>query len=416
MIPSYTFWVGLRYTQAKRRNSFISIISGISMVGVALGVMALIVVISVMNGFEKELRARILAMTSHALITGVNQRVENWPLLDEIVQKNEKVVATAPYIEVEVMLSHNGEVQGALLRGIIIDREKQVSKVEEAMLAGHLEALKPGEYGVIIGRELAFTLGLSLGDKVMVITPQSSVSPIGITPRLRRFTIVGIFEYGMHLYDNGMGYIHIEDAQKLLRFKEDEVSGLRLELEDMFDAPKVVRDIALNLGGAWRVNDWTRQHANFFKAVKMEKTVMFVILALIVGVAAFNIVSTLVMMVTDKRADIAILRTIGATPSHILWIFMIQGTLIGVIGTFIGVVLGVGIALNIETIVPALEQLFHQDFLSGDVYYLSELPSDLHWEDVWKITGLSLVLSFIATIYPALRAANTQPAEALRYE
>jgi lipoprotein-releasing system permease protein len=306
-------------------------------------------------------------------------------------------------------------VSGTLIRGVLPDQESSVSDIGVKMVAGKLESLKPGEFGIVLGKDLATRLGAWVGDKVTLVTPQTTVTPAGILPRLRRFTVVGIFEVGMYEYDNGLAVMAMADAAKLFRMG-DAVSGVRLRLDDLMRAPVIARQLAAELPPDFVVSDWTQQHVNFFRAVQMEKSVMFVILLLIVAVAAFNIVSTLVMMVRDKEADIAVLRTLGATPGSIMAIFIVQGSLIGIVGTVLGGVCGVLLALNVETVVPFIEHLFHVEFLSADVYYISELPSDLQWPDVTRICGVSVVLSLIATLYPAWRAARTQPAEALRYE
>jgi len=385
------------------------------MLGIALGVTALITVLSVMNGFERELRDRILGMASHASITTYGGQLEDWERLAGQLDGRERVVASAPYVRGESMLSNGKRVSGALLRGVQPELEGGVSDVVEHIKGGRLDLLHEGEYGIILGSELAIALGAGIGDAITVVSPQVSVGPTGIMPRLRRFTVVGIFEVGMYEYDRGVALIHIRDAAKLFRLG-DNVTGLRLKLDDIFAAPAVSRELERQLQGDYRVEDWTRQHANFFRAVKTEKRVMFIILTLIVAVAAFNIVSTLIMVVTDKRADIAILRTLGASPRSIMTIFIIQGVVIGVLGTVLGVAGGVGLALNVETIVPAIEQLFNVQFLAADVYYISDVPSELHWNDVWVMASVALVLSLLATLYPAWRAARTQPAEALRYE
>jgi lipoprotein-releasing system permease protein len=306
-------------------------------------------------------------------------------------------------------------VTGGILRGIMPDREGGVSDVVTHIRQGDIKQLRPGEYGIILGSEMAVALGVATGDSVTVVSPQITIGPTGLLPRLRRFTVVGIFEVGMYEYDRGVALVHIEDAARLFQLG-DNVTGLRLKLDDIFLAPEVSRDLSQELLGDYRVEDWTRQHANFFRAVKTEKRVMFIILTLIVAVAAFNIVSTLIMVVTDKRSDIAILRTLGASPRSIMTIFIIQGVFIGILGTVLGVAGGVGLALNVETIVPAIEQLFNVQFLAADVYYISDVPSELHWNDVWVMAGVAIVLSLLATLYPAWRAARTHPAEALRYE
>jgi len=416
MFKPFPLYIGVRYTRAKRRNHFISFISLTSILGITLGVMALITVLSVMNGFEKELRARMLGMSAHVVITTFENSLGNWPPVVEELKKWPHVVGLAPFIQGQAMLTHGQTVQGAFLQGIDPQLEPQISQVKEKITEGDLNQLKAGEFGVIVGSELKQALGVQLGDKITVIVPQTSVTPVGVLPRMKRMTVRGIFSVGMHEYDSGLVLLHLQDAAKLLHLPEGSIQGLNLKLDDMFLAPQVSREVQKTLPFGYTSYDWTYRHANFFRAIKMEKTVMFVILTLIVAVAAFNIVSTLVMVVTDKQADIAILRTLGATPRTIMAIFMVQGTLIGVIGTGLGLLGGISLALNIETLVPALEQLLGFKFLSSDVYYISDLPSDLQWSDVSKITLLSLLISLIATLYPAWRASRTQPAEALRYE
>jgi lipoprotein-releasing system permease protein len=408
-------FIGLRYTRAKRRNHFISFISLTSMVGIALGVTALITVLSVMNGFENELRQRILGMTSHATISSYGEELRNWKKLAEIADKNLHVLGSAPYIQKEGMLIHGQQVNGSIIRGVLPSEEPNVSDVAAKMVSGTLNDLQAGEYRIILGIDLARILGVMVGDKVTLVTPSANVTLAGVMPRLKRFTVSGIFEVGMYEYDSALALIHLDDARRLFRMGEG-VTGVRLKLDDLFLAPTVSRELAASIPGIYQVRDWTQYHANFFRAIKTEKTVMFVILLLIVAVAAFNIVSTLVMVVTDKTTDIAILRTLGATPRSILGIFMVQGTVIGFVGTLLGLIGGVTLALNVETIVPAIEHAFGVKFLPADVYYISELPSELHWDDVLKITGISFFISVIATLYPAWRASRTQPAESLRYE
>jgi lipoprotein-releasing system permease protein len=415
MYRPYELYIGLRYTHTKRRTHFISFISLISMLGIALGVTALITVLSVMNGFERELRDRILGMASHASITTYAGQLSDWQDLSALLGGREDIVASAPYVSGETMLSNGKRVTGGILRGILPDQEGGVSDVVTHIIHGDLDLLRAGEYGIVLGSEMAVALGVATGDSVTVVSPQINIGPTGLLPRLRRFTVVGIFEVGMYEYDRGVALVHIADAARLFQM-DDRVTGLRLKLDDIFLAPEVSRRLSSELQGDYRVEDWTRQHANFFRAVKTEKRVMFIILTLIVAVAAFNIVSTLIMVVTDKRSDIAILRTLGATPASVMTIFIIQGVFIGVLGTALGVAGGVGLALNVETIVPAIEQLFNVQFLAADVYYISDVPSELHWRDVWVMAGVAIVLSLLATLYPAWRAARTHPAEALRYE
>lgn len=414
----FELFVGMRYTRAKRRNHFISFISLTSMVGIGLGVAALIVVLSVMNGFQEELRARILGVASHLQITGANNALADWASVSDKVQHAPHVVGTAPYIMAQGMLSNGQAVQGAIVRGVLPSDEGRVSDLSEHMRAGQLADLKSGGFGIVLGVELAQSLGVILGDQVVLMAPQGQFTPTGVIPRIKQFTVVGLFQIGMYEYDAGLALINIDDAAKLYRMG-DKVSGLRLKLDDLFLAPDVSRDLAVRLSSeaqALYLSDWTQEHANFFRAVQMEKRVMFIILALIVAVAAFNIVSTLVMAVTDKRADIAIMRTFGASPPSIMAIFMVQGALIGVIGTVAGALFGVLIALNISTIVPFIEHLFHVQFLAKDVYYISELPSHLLWGDVVTIVVMSFFLSLIATLYPSWKASQMNPAEALRYD
>lgn len=408
--------IGLRYLRAKRRNQFISFISLISMLGIVLGVTALITVLSVMNGFEKELRERILGMTAHITVSGIDGSLQDWQALAESVQGlSANVVGTAPYIGKEVMLSTGNQVQGSLIRGILPEHDPQVSDVWQNMLYGELGDLRPGEFGIILGASLARSLGVSPGDKVTVVTPQATNTPAGILPRLKRFTVRGIFEVGMHEFDSALALIHLEDAARLFRTAGN-VSGLRLKLDDLFQVLPVRNQLVQDLPAGLWISDWTQRHANLFRAVKIEKTMMFIILLLIVAVAAFNIVSTLVMVVTDKQADIAILRTLGSSPRSIMGIFIVQGTVIGLIGVTLGVICGVILALNMDTVVAWLEGVLGLQFMPADVYYIDKFPSELLWPDVAKIALISFSLSVLGTLYPAWRASRTQPAEALRYE
>jgi len=411
----YELLVGLRYTRAKRRNHFISFISLISMAGIALGVMALIVVLSVMNGFQQELRTRILAVVSHVELTGPGNRLADWRRVAAAAREDPHVVAAAPYVNGQGMLTFGRGVRGALVRGILPQEEERVADIGRHMRSGRLEALAPGEFNIVLGGELARALGAFTGDKVALIAPQGQVTPAGLIPRLKQFTVVGIFEIGMYEYDSSLALVHLEDAQKLYQLG-GAASGVRLKLDDLFAARAVARDLSARLAPAVYASDWTRSHANFFRAVEIEKRVMFIILTLIVAVAAFNIVSTLVMLVTDKQADIAILRTLGAAPASVMQIFVVQGAMIGVIGTLLGVVGGVLIGLNVDTVVPAIEHVLGFKFLAKDVYYISELPSDVQPRDVATIGLVSLVMSFVATLYPSWRASRVNPAEALRYE
>ncbi len=415
MFKPLVFYIGLRYTRAKRRTQFISFITLTSVLGIALGVTALITVLSVMNGFEAELRERILGMTSHATVTGKYGQLDNWQELDQKLKGYPHVEGAAPFISGQVMINADRRVSGTMLNGILPDYESRVSEVADKMKSGKLSDLVAGQYGIVLGVELAKYLGVMTGDKITVISPQINSTPAGIVPRMRRFTVVGVFQVGMYEYDRNMALINIEDASKLFRL-EGSVSGLRIKLDDLFNAPQITRSLATALYDEYQVSDWTLAHNNFFKAIQTEKRVMFIILLLIVAVAAFNIVSTLVMVVTDKRGDIAILKTQGLTSGSVMGIFMVLGSIIGVVGTALGTLGGVLLALNVETIVPAIEKLFHVQFMAADVYYISELPSKLVWSDVYAIAGMAFFLSLLATIYPAWQASRINPAEVLRYE
>jgi len=414
MYKPFEVFIGLRYVRAKRRNHFISFISLISMAGIALGVMALITVLSVMNGFEKELKDRILGMASHATVFDYSGDVQDWRIIADEVRSHPEILGVAQFINAEGMLVKNKRVRGTSIQGVLPEQEPEVSVISEKMISGELNNLQPKEFGIVLGSELSRSLAVLPGDKVTLVAPQANVTPAGLLPRLKQFTVVGIFEIGMYEYDSALALIHLEDAKIL--FKKNGPDGLRIMTTDMMSAPWVSREVMSQVSGKYRVVDWTQQHANFFRALKTEKTVMFVILTLIVAVAAFNIISTLVMMVTDKQADIAVLRTLGTSPRSIMAIFMIQGTVIGFVGILFGILSGIWLALNVETLVPAIEGMFQIKFLSPDVYYISDLPSDLHWNDVFVIGSVAFLFSLLATIFPAWRAAKTQPAEALRYE
>ncbi len=414
MYRPLALYIGLRYTRAKRRNHFISFISAASILGIALGVAALIVVISVMNGFEQELRTRILGMVAHATITGIGEDLSDWQGAQRIASENPNVLGSAPYVEREALFQGR-RVSGAIVRGVMPVLETSVSEIGEKMVEGSLDDLRPGEFGIVLGLELSYALSAHVGDSVTLYAPQARSTPAGMIPTVKRFRVVGIFEIGMYEYDRGTSVIHMQDAQKLFRMR-DQVTGLRLHLTDLFDAWTVSETLTSQLKGNLQVRDWTQQHANFFRAIRTEKMVMFIILSMLVGIAAFNLVSTLVMVVTDKQADIAILRTMGASPSQIMRVFMVQGITIGVLGTLLGIALGVLIASNVETLVPLLEQTFGFKALPGDVYYINQLPSELRPYDVARIGLVALLFSAIATIYPAWRASRTEPARALRYE
>ena len=411
----YELFIGLRYTRAKRRNHFISFISLISLMGITLGMTALITVMSVMNGFQEEVRSRILGVASHVQVSGMDGNLRDWPRTADEVVKHPSVKAAAPYISAQGMLSYNQVVQGVLVRGILPELEDEVADFAEMMVSGELDHLAPGEFGMVIGMELARALGAFRGDKIVLISPQGQVTPAGILPRLKQFTVTGIFEAGHFEFDSGLVLIHMADAQKLYRMPES-VSGVRLKLNDMFDAPQVVRELSTMVSVDSYISDWTRQHANYFRAIQIEKRMLSLILALIIAVAAFNIVSTLVMAVTDKQSDIAILRTLGASPRSIMKIFIVQGTFIGVFGTILGLFGGVLLAYNVGEVVAFIEWVFSVQFLSREVYYISEIPTDPQLADIVTVASVSFILSLLATIYPSYRASKVNPVEALRYE
>jgi lipoprotein-releasing system permease protein len=411
----YEWLVGARYLRARTHNRFVSFISAISMFGVAIGVAVLIVVLSVMNGFETELRERILGMTAHASLVGFGDGLADWRDLRDTVEQDPEVGAAAPFVDGEAMLLHGEAVSGAMVRGILPDEERRVSGLAERLVEGELESLRSGSWGIVLGSALARELNVAVGERVVVAISEGTVTPAGLAPRVRRFTVTGIFEAGMYEFDRGLAFVHLDDAARLWGLGE-RVSGLRLSVSDMFRAPTIVRQLAIGLGGGFYVTDWTRQHANFFRSIQLSKQMMFTILLLVVAVAAFNIVSTLVMVVKDKQGDIAILRTLGATPRSILVIFVIQGTLIGLVGTLGGLGLGALLALNVEQLVHWLEAAVGTQFLAPDVYFMSDLPAELRMGDLLRVCGTAFGLAILSTLYPAWRAARTQPAEALRHE
>ena len=415
MSSRWRWMVGMRYLRARTHNRFVSFISAISILGVAVGVAVLIVVLSVMNGFESELRTRILSLAAHASLEGFGEGIANWQAVAEEVEAMPEVTAAAPYVQGEGMLLQGEAVSGALVRGILPAQERSVSGLESLLVAGSLDALSPSGWNILLGSALARELGVGVGDQVVLAISQGMVTPAGVVPRLRRFTVGGIFAAGMYEFDRNLAFVHLDDAARLWR-SGTRVTGLRLTLEDMFRAPQVSREIAVALGGGYYVNDWTRQHVNFFRSIQLSKQMMFTILLLVVAVAAFNIVSTLVMVVKDKQGDIAILRTLGASPSGIMTVFVIQGTLIGIVGTLAGLGLGALLALNVEQLVHVLEAVVGTTFLAPDVYFMSDLPAELRAGDLWRICGTAFVLTVLSTIYPAWRAARSQPAEALRHE
>ena len=411
----FELFVGLRYTRAKRRNHFISFISLVSMLGIALGIAALITVMSVMNGFEREIRSRILGVASHVQVLAVEGALADWNRVAAQARTNPQVTAAAPFVAAQGLLASGAQVRGVFVRGVIPELEDKVDDIGRHMRGGRLADLLPGEFGIILGTDLARGLRVQVGERVTLIAPQGQVTPAGLVPRIKQFRVVGIFSVGHFEYDSGLALVRMEDAQVLYRMG-DAASGVRLKLANLYEAPRVARELAKTIGADAYVTDWTQQNANYFRAIQIEKRMMFIILTLIIAVAAFNLVSTLVMVVTDKHPDIAILRTLGASPGSIMGIFMVQGTLIGVIGTGLGVLLGVLLSLNIDVVVPAIEHAFDFQILSREVYYISELPSQLVWRDVWMVAAVALGLAFAATLYPSWRAARVNPAEALRYE
>lgn len=414
----YEVRIGLRYTRAgrraRRRNGFISFISAISMGGIMLGVAALIVVLSVMNGFTKEVRDRMLAVLSHVELASYSGAIGDWRQLAAQAQKNPEVVAAAPYVNAQAMLTRDDVVRGALIRGVDPATEASVSDIVAHLPSGRIADLVDGGFGIVPGLELARALGVTVGDKVTLIAPQGTVTPAGVIPRLKQFRVVALFESGHFEFDSTLALVHIDDAQRM--FQVGGPTGVRLKLKDALRAPEVAAELARGLDSNVLVRDWSRQNRTYFAAVKTEKRMMFIILTLIVAVAAFNLVSTLVMTVTEKQSDIAILRTLGASPRSVMTVFIVQGALIGVIGTLAGVGLGLLLANNLDVIVPAIERAFGVQFLPKDIYFLNELPSDPRAGDIVPIAVISLVLSLVATLYPSWRAARTRPAEALRYD
>jgi lipoprotein-releasing system permease protein len=411
----YELFIGLRYTRSRQRTRFISFISAMSVAGMALGMMVLITVLSVMNGFQREIRTRILGVASHVQITAGEKALDRWQEIAAQALRHEQVLAAAPFINAQGLLTHGSAVRGAFIRGILPEREEQVADFGRHMRSGRLELLRPGEFGIVLGAQLARSLGVAAGEKIVLVAPQGQVTPAGILPRLKQFTVVGVFNVDHFEYDSGLALVHLEDAQTLFRIGEG-VTGVRLKLKDLFRSGTVARDLGRAIEQPVFISDWTMQHANLLRAIQIEKRMMFLIIFLIIAVAAFNIVSSLVMAVKDKQADIAILRTLGASPRSITAIFMIQGIAIGTLGSLLGVASGVALALNVDTVVLAVENLFGFKFFAKDVYLISDLPSELQLPDV-VITGVaSFVLSLVATIYPSYRAAKVNPAEALRYE
>ena len=415
MFRPLELFIGLRYTRSRRRSHFISFIALTSMLGITVGVWALITVLSVMNGFERELRDRILAVASHVTISARQGWLQGWPELVQVVSTEPQVTSAAPFIIGQGLLTRGAAVTGVLVRGVLLEHEAKVSSIMQHLRSGNWESLASDRWGMVLGSALAMKLGVTVGDKVTLIAPKGRITPAGLLPRLKRFTVTGIFGMNMYEYDSTLALIHMDDAAALLEAGSG-VSGIRLRVKDIYHAPLVSAKLRQFLSGDLKVSDWTREHRNFFRALKIERRVMFIILLLIVAVAAFNIVSTLIMVVADKRSEVAILRTLGLPPLSVTAIFVVQGMIIGLAGTLLGSVLGVLTSVNIETLVPWLENLFGIEFFPASVYVINDFPGELRWLDVIHIATASFGISLVATLYPAWRAAQTQPVEALRYE
>lgn len=414
-MASFEYWIGRRYVRARSSNRFVSLISAISMLGIGIAVAVLIIVLSVVNGFERELQERLLAMSSHAIIESSEGNLDEWPALRDLAVRNDRVNAAAPYVTGQGLLLLGERLSGAELRGVEPELENQVSGISDLLVDGSLASLESRAFNIVLGVELADAIGAAIGDKVTVTLADGIVTPAGILPRSKRFTVGGIYRVGMYEFDRRLAFINMQDAQRLFRLGED-VTGVRLAVNDIYSASSIVREVALDAGRPVLVSDWTRRHVNFFRSIQITKSILFVILLLVVAVAAFNIVSTLVMVVKDKQSDIAILRTAGATPASVLRIFVTQGTIIGVVGTLGGLLAGVLFTLNLESIVGFVESLLGIKFLAADVYFISDLPAELRVMDVVTICSIALLLALLATLYPAWRGAKTLPAEALRYD
>ncbi len=411
----YEWLIGTRYLRSTHRRGFVSFVALMSVFGLMLGVATLITVLSVMNGFERELRSRILSVTSHATLSAIEGPMENWREVQAAAQKRADVVAAVPYIEEQSILAAGRNIAGATLRGVLPEEERRATGLGDRLRSGRLEDLQPGSYRIILGSALARELNVAVGGSVIVIAAEGSATPTGVVPRMRRFQVSGIFQSGMYEFDRGLALVHMSDAAHLYRLG-DQVTGVRLALHDALQAPAVVRALAVSLGGGFYISDWTRNHVNFFRSIELTKSMMFVILLMIVAVAAFNIVATLVMIVKEKQADIAILRTLGAGPSNVLATFALQGVMIGLAGTLLGALLGALLSKHLEALVAALERLFNTHFLDASVYYMSDLPAYVEGLDVLQVCGVAFLLCALATIYPAWRASRTAPAEALRHE
>ena len=412
---AYEWLLGTRYLRSTRGRGFLSFISVVSALGLAVGVAVLIVVLSVMNGFERELKTRILSVTSHATLTGLEGSLKDWRRDQAQALTLPAVVAAVPYIEAQALLMHGAHTAGTAIRGVLPEQERRAVGLAERIQGGRIEDLSDGSYRIMLGDALALALAVTLGDDLVLIAPQGNATPAGIEPRMRRFRVAGIFHSGMYEYDRGLALVQLKDAARIYQLG-DAVTGVRLTLKDAFLAPRVVRDLALSLGGGYYVSDWTRVHSNFFRSIQITKSMLFVILLLVVAVAAFNIVAALVMVVKEKRPDIAILRTLGAGPHNILAAFSIQGAFIGMAGTSAGAALGLILAANLEALVHGLERVLGTHFLDAKVYFMSDLPAYAQWGDVLRICGVAFALCALATLYPAWRAAGTQPAEALRHD
>jgi lipoprotein-releasing system permease protein len=415
MSTRWEWLVGTRYLRSAHRRGFVSFVAAISVIGLMLGVATLIVVLSVMNGFERELRSRILSVTSHATLMGLEGTLPDWQAARERALATSGVTHAVPYIEAQAMIAHGSRVLGTAIRGVDPALEREATGLAAHVRDARIEDLEPGRWRVVLGAALAAELGVRKGDTVVLIAPEGSATPEGVMPRMRRLTVAGTFESGMYEFDRGLVLLNLRDAARLYRMGE-EVSGLRLALTDPLQAPQMVRDLALSLGGGFYVSDWTRNHANFFQSIELTKGLMFVILLTIVGVAAFNIVATLVMIVKEKQGDIALLRTLGASPASILATFAVQGVLIGLVGTSLGAALGIALARNVESLVRSIEGVFGVQFLDAKVYFMSDLPAQVQWLDVLQVCSVAFLLCALATVYPAWRASRTQPAEALRHD
>ncbi len=414
-MAAWEWSVGTRYLRATQRRGFVSFVALMSMLGIMLGTAVLIVVLSVMNGFEGELRARILSVTSHASLTGLDAPLADWRKAQQRARSEPGIRDAAPFVESQTMVAHGRRVLGSALRGVLPEDELRINGLARRLRSGRIEELRAGAWRIVLGAALAEELQAKLGDTVIVIAPQGTATPNGIEPRMRRFVVSGVFESGMYEFDRGLALVHLDDARRLFRLG-DAVSGLRLTLDDPLRAPAVVRKLALGLGGGYYVSDWTRNHANFFRSIQITKSMMFIILSLIVAVAAFNLVATLVMVVREKHPDIAILRTLGALPGSVLAVFCVQGVLIGLIGTLAGAALGIVLALNLESLVHGLERLLGTHFLDARVYFMADLPAAVQWPDVLRVCAVAFALCAVATLYPAWRAARLQPAEGLRHD